>query len=109
MIIVIYVKIAAKMAQIRSRERLRCIMKNQGLPPRQTLMTLDKLETFQDELDELLTTGMITPEQYEREWNELLGSVGWSREKYEQEVDRRWDYIEKTNVFPPYGHGYGPN
>lgn len=67
----------------------------------ESIVTLNTLETIRDELDDMLMNDFISVDKYNREWNDALRSVGWTQEKYDLEIDRRWDYVDKLEPMPP--------
>lgn len=69
-------------------------------------ITIDTLAHVLDKLDDMLESGILTLPEYEREWNDTLRSVGWTKEMYEKEIDRRWDYIDQTRDVPIHGKEY---
>lgn len=67
----------------------------------ESMVTLDTLENIQNELDDMLLSNTISQDEYAREWDEVLHSVGWTQEKYDSEVDRRWTYIGSVRAKAP--------
>lgn len=73
------------------------------------LVTIDQLADIQNDLDDMLANGEMTLSDYEREWADTLQSLGWTPEMYEKEIDRRWDYVDRSRDVPVHGRNYGAN
>lgn len=57
------------------------------------MLTLNDLLTLQDVLDAALVDGTLELHEYSVEWTSLLSVSGWTQARYEEEIDRRWDYV----------------
>ncbi len=68
---------------------------------RAKFVPLETLMHIQDELDEMLSSGEISTGTYDHEWSDTLASVGWTQDMYEDEIDRRWDYIDSSRGVAP--------
>ena len=49
-------------------------------------------------LDERFANGDIDWSEYEQEHLELINAAGWSKQEYELEIDRRWDWLGKESA-----------
>jgi len=65
-------------------------------------VSIDTLSSFQERLDDMLIAGELTSQEYEKQWRDVLQSVGWSESDYENEIDRRWDYVDRTQSSNPF-------
>lgn len=74
-----------------------------------SLTTVDRLESLQDELDNALVNGSITKLDYDQQWTEILSAFGWDEQKYAEEIDRRWDYVDKSTDVYMSPRNYGSN
>jgi len=61
-------------------------------------ITIETFETFQNELDNKLILGLISMHEYRIEWCSLLHVLGWSEQKYAEEIDRRWNYLHALRI-----------
>jgi len=61
-------------------------------------MNFEDLLQVQDELDVQLVMGDISMSDYDREWSEILAVTGWTEKEYEEQIDRRWDYIDNFHA-----------
>jgi hypothetical protein len=90
---------------------LRLIIREAFTPPVGSLkgrVAFSTVAHLQDKLDDQLERGIISFEEYEKQFDDILSSVGWTAKDYEDEVDRRWDYIENRDE-PVFARPYGPN
>lgn len=71
------------------------------LPEPHAVTTLDTLDSIHLELDDMLEKDLITRAEYDAEWADALQAIGWTDQKYSDEVDRRWDYVDSMRAVPP--------
>jgi len=81
----------------------RILREELAMRPISHMMGFEQLSSMHDVLDNQLVNDEISLSEYEKEWNDLLRSVGWTPERYERELDRRWDYVDKTRDIPVRG------
>jgi hypothetical protein len=90
---------------------LRRVLRETAMTPVGSLkgrVSFSTIARLQDELADQLDRGFITIDEYEKQFDEILDSVGWTLKDYENEVDRRWDYIENRDE-PVFARSYGSN
>lgn len=62
---------------------------------------------FEEQLDLELVAGDITHAEYDDRWHELLAAMGWTEDEYHDEIDRRWDWLERDDMRWPGDRDYG--
>lgn len=64
-------------------------------------MPFEDLLDLGDDIDERLASDRIDAGEAALEWDELLSASGWTEREFEDQIDRRWDYIDTLRVTPP--------
>lgn len=68
-------------------------------------MTYDDISSLQDELTQRLADGLMTDAEFEKEWKGVLWASGWTAKEFEDEVDRRWGFVDQVHDrAPPVRH-----
>jgi len=61
----------------------------------------DDMSPLLDDLEVRLQDGTMSQSDYDREYAEVLQASGWSPLEFEQEVDRRWDFVDQLRAVAP--------
>jgi Mg/Co/Ni transporter MgtE len=64
-------------------------------------MPYDEMAPILDDLAVRYQSGELSQHEYDREYEEVLRASGWSPLEFEQEIDRRWDFVDQLKAVPP--------
>lgn len=63
-------------------------------------LPFDQMAPLLTDLEQRLSSGDMSEMEFNAEYSDILHAAGWSPTEFENEIDRRWDFVDRLRNIP---------
>jgi len=63
-------------------------------------LPFDQMAPLLTDLEKRLSLGDMSEIEFNSEYSDILRASGWSNSEFENEIDRRWDFVDHLRNIP---------
>lgn len=63
-------------------------------------LPFEQMSPLLSDLEQRLQRGDMSELEFNAEYSDILRAAGWSPSEFEEEIDRRWDFIDHLRDLP---------
>lgn len=63
-------------------------------------LPFDQMSPLLTDLEQRLSRGEMSEMEFNAEYSDILRAAGWSSSEFENEIDRRWDFVDHLRNIP---------
>lgn len=60
----------------------------------------DQMSPLLTDLEQRLASGDMSELEFNAEYSDILRAAGWTQAEFENEIDRRWDFVDQLRNIP---------